>query len=155
VDDAGSVRSRQCFGDLNSDIETLGKRSLSCAEKGAKRVALDILADDEVRTVFFADLVDREDVGMIECGGCLGLLDKPLKVYVVPCVLLVDDLYCDLSAKLIVLSKINFSHSADTDQLLDPESTEHPSGRQATGGGAFILYDGPFHESRYIKTPQL
>ena len=41
-------------------------------------LAVEVLHDDEDAAVFFADFVDRADIGMLERGSGLGLVNQPL-----------------------------------------------------------------------------
>ncbi len=54
------------------------RRKRPLADEGGKRLAVDVLHDDEVRVLALAPVVDRNDVGMGEVCCCLGFPAEPL-----------------------------------------------------------------------------
>ena len=53
-------------------------RERPLADEGGKRLAVDVLHDDEVRVLALAPVVDRHDVGVGEVGCRLGFPTEPL-----------------------------------------------------------------------------
>ncbi len=76
--DAGGVGRLQRLRRLYADVRHFVGRQRVRSDPLGQTLAVDILHDDEDALVFFADLVDGADVGMVECRGGLGLIDQPL-----------------------------------------------------------------------------
>src|SRR6059036_3192813 len=76
--DSRSVRRRQSIGNLNGVLQGFGQPEAFLGNATVQRLALDVLHDDVVQSSGVADLVNRDDVGMIQSGGGLGLLDEAL-----------------------------------------------------------------------------
>ena len=74
VHDPGLVRPGEPLGDLAGEGEKTLGRKCAVREKIAQRFSLHELHRDVGDRVGLADLVDRDDVGMIERGGRAGLL---------------------------------------------------------------------------------
>ena len=75
-------------------------------------LAVDVLHDDEDTVVFFADLVDGADVGMVQCRGGLGLVDQPLPGRTAPRGALGQHLDGDLAGERGVFREKNLTHPA-------------------------------------------
>ncbi len=79
VHHAVAVRERERRRDLGGDLRGLARVDGRLgADEVAQRSALDVLHDDEVRAVFLAPVVDRDDVGMVEVRGGLRLAPEAL-----------------------------------------------------------------------------
>src|SRR5262245_14124771 len=101
VDDAPLMRRFQRFGDLPRD----GQRFGQCDGTGQRR-ALDVLHHQIVG----ADVVQRADVGMIQCGHRAGF---PLEALVE---LLGAKLHCDNAIEPGVAGFVHFPHSSRSDR---------------------------------------
>ncbi len=77
-----------------------------------ERAPLDVLHRDVVGALGLAAVVDRDDVGMRERGGVLGLAAEALDELLVGRVLLVQDLDRDPPAELLVLGQVDVRHPA-------------------------------------------
>ena len=75
-------------------------------------LAVDVLHDDEDAVVFFADFVDGADVGMVERGGGLGLVDQPLPGLIAAAPPLGQHLDGDFAAERGVFREKDLSHPA-------------------------------------------
>ena len=78
MNDAGGVGLLQRLRRLDADVHHFGGRQRVLPDPLGQTLAVDVLHDDEDTVVFFADFVDGADVGMVQCGGGLGLVDQPV-----------------------------------------------------------------------------
>ena len=76
MDDALGVRLRQRVGDLRRVLQRVRERQPPAADPVGERRALDVLHGDEVDAVRLADVVDRDDVGMVQRRGRPGFLHE-------------------------------------------------------------------------------
>ena len=84
MDDTGAVGEVEGGGDVGADVgDTVGVQSPLLAEQVTQGGAVDVLHDDEVGVVLLAPVVDRDDVGVVEIGGRLGLPAEALDEVVV------------------------------------------------------------------------
>ena len=66
MDDIFRVSRFEGIGNLNSQREDIFERHGAASDAFFKRLAVEILHDDEGAAVFFADIVNRADIRMIE-----------------------------------------------------------------------------------------
>jgi hypothetical protein len=79
VDDPGGVRLGKALGSLDSDVEKpLRRQRLGRGNEVAKRLPFDQLHGDVERPVHGADVVDRQDVGVVQGRGRAGFLLEAL-----------------------------------------------------------------------------
>ena len=78
VNNAGGVRFGQRLRRLYADIHHVAGRERGFPDPLGKALAVDVLHGDENVAVRFADFVNGADVGMVERGSGLGLVDQPL-----------------------------------------------------------------------------
>jgi hypothetical protein len=78
MDDAGGVSLFKRLRRLHANVHHLGGRQRTLRDPLGQTLAVDVWHDDEDAVVFFADLVDRADVGMVQRRGGLGFVDQPL-----------------------------------------------------------------------------
>ena len=71
------VRGGESVRDLERVLDRLPRRDRSAGEPLAQRLALEQLLNDEGDPVVLADVVQRDDVGMIQGGGRAGFLFEP------------------------------------------------------------------------------
>ncbi len=76
MDDVALMRRRERLGDLTSPIDHLCDLRRLAAEL-AKRTALHQFHGDRHIIVRVNDLIDRDDVRMIQCGGRFCFADQP------------------------------------------------------------------------------
>src|SRR5260370_41018331 len=69
----------QSIGDLDAEGENRFQFHRPAGDQVLERGAVEELHDEEGASLFFADVVDRADVGMIESGRGLGLAAKTLQ----------------------------------------------------------------------------
>ena len=62
------MRFHQAFGDLSREIHELSGRKGAVAQHLSERLPIDILHRDIGRPSVFADVVNMDDVGVIQCG---------------------------------------------------------------------------------------
>lgn len=73
--DAGGVRGGDGIGNLNGDGQRLAQRRPARGE-GAERPAFDAFHGDEIDARIVADLVDRDDIGVVERARRLRFADQ-------------------------------------------------------------------------------
>ena len=78
MDDAGGVRFGQGLRRLDADLDDVAGRQSRFPDPLGQVLAIDVLHDDEDVAVFFADFIDGANIGMVQCGRGLGLVDQPL-----------------------------------------------------------------------------
>ena len=78
----------------------------------ARTLAVDVLHDDEDAAVLFADFVNRADIGMVERGGGLGLVNQPLRRLMIAVPPLGQHLDGNFSPEFAVLREKDLSHAA-------------------------------------------
>jgi hypothetical protein len=66
MDDAGGVSGRECVGDLRSVLQCVRDSKCGAPDDVGERRAGDVFHRDEVLAAVPADVIDRDDVGMIE-----------------------------------------------------------------------------------------
>jgi len=76
MDDASGVRRRKPVGDLPRVVNRLARRERALIEFRAQLLAVEQLGDDVGHAFVRADVVNREDVGMIKRRGRAGFLFK-------------------------------------------------------------------------------
>ncbi len=76
VDDAAGMRLRQRIDNLGAPGQDPLQRQAALPQHRAQRPAGDVLHDDEKLAVGFANVMDGDDVGMIDCRCRLRLLDE-------------------------------------------------------------------------------
>jgi hypothetical protein len=69
MDDVAFVRRGQATRDLRAELDGLAQRKGAAFERGPERLSLEQLGYHELQGALHADVVDREDVGVIE-GRC-------------------------------------------------------------------------------------
>ena len=94
-----------------------GGMRLGVAQDGGEGPALDVLHDDEVRPVVLAPVEDRDDVGVGEVGGGLGLAAETLDEGAVDGELGEEHLERDRSLELAVHGPVDLGHAAAGDQV--------------------------------------
>ena len=91
------------------------RRKRALADESGKRLAVDVLHDDEVRVLALAPVVDRNDVGVGEVCCCLGFPTEPLDERGVRGELGEEHLDRDGPVKQQVLRQVNLGHAAARD----------------------------------------
>jgi hypothetical protein len=144
------VRVLQCVGDLAGDLERLGDGKLSLAlEARAERLAFDERHDVEQPAVAAPAVEQRQDVRVLEAGGELDLLEKPLGPEDGR-ELGVQDLEGDLAPVPNVFGKVDGRHAALTQFPVDPVSVRE-RGDKTIGGRA---HRAASSTARFIRATQ-
>lgn len=78
VDDAFGVSRIQPVRDLDGELEEVFRIHGSATDSVFQGLSIQVLHDDERSAIFFADVVNRTDIWMVECGRGFGLPTKPL-----------------------------------------------------------------------------
>jgi len=118
MDNAFSVRRVQGVGNLGCQIEQQLNLQWLTQEAMLQRDAIEKLHRDEGAAFFFADVVNRADVGMVQRGCRFGFTAKSLQRLTIMGQVFRQELECHETVKPCVLGLIDHSHPA-TAQLLD------------------------------------
>ena len=108
----------------NRDAQQLVQAQSLPRNDRVQRGAAHVLHDDEVDGAFRLDLVNRDDVGVVEGGGGLRLLQKPAPAAFVVHPVGRQDLDGDLAAEARIAGAIHFAHPARANRrehLVDAE----------------------------------
>ncbi len=111
VNDALFMRADEPPGDLLRDSKRARKRERALPQKLAQSFPLDELHDDEGHTVGLVDFVNDGDVGMLEGGRGLGLLDETALSVLVGDELRGKDFHRHFALQTEVEGAIDDSHS--------------------------------------------
>src|SRR5438067_546640 len=124
--DPGSMSSRERTGDLRGDIEDFCELHRRVSHALAQRLAIDEFSGDEMyalpygwATAPLVDLMNGDDVGMIQGGSGLGLLDKALHSIRVSSNVSGQHLQRNLAIEFGVLRQIHLAHPALADLRAD------------------------------------
>ena len=83
MDDAGAVRRRKRIGDLRQVLHRVTKPDAPRSDPVLERSPGHVLHHDEVDVMCAIDVVDRDDVGMVQCRRGLGFVhEAPVTVAV-------------------------------------------------------------------------
>ncbi len=115
VDDAALMSVRQRVAEILADLGDVAVRDCTLARDAVQRLSLDELGDQEGVAVALAQLIERDDRGMVQAGGSLRLAEDALRAGGL------DLLDRDVALKALVESPKNGAHAAGADSLLDPE----------------------------------
>src|ERR1044072_359344 len=96
----------------------------------SQRLAFDEFSGDDVRAGGLANLVDRDDVRMIECGSGARLLFEASQAIFVGRERSGQEFQCDFATEAFVFREINLAHSATTDERDHLIGTEGLPGRE-------------------------
>ena len=140
MDDAAAVRRREPAGDLHRVVERGPQRQRRRADARAERVPLEQFDGGVRRAVVRADVVDRDDVGMRECGNGPGLTVEPLAELRIHPAARRQDLDRDLPVQARVARTVHLAHSAGADGRQNLVRAEACSGveRQARPDEVYV-----------------
>ncbi len=116
VDDALVVRGAETAGELRRDLGCLARRHRRAVDPLAQRLALEQLRDDVGCTLVSADVVDREDVGMVQHPGRACFLLEAAQSIGIRRKRAGQDLDRDIASEPRVFGAIDFPHSAGANQ---------------------------------------
>ncbi len=102
-------------------------------ERRAQSYAFDELGRDELPVSLRADLVNRQNVGMIQGRGTPRLVLEPAELHLVRRQALWEKLERGFASESFIPRQINLAHSANADERLDPVMTNQFS-NQCAGG---------------------
>jgi len=112
MDDAGGVRFGQRVRRLYPDVHHFAGKERRFPDPFGQALAVHVLHDDEDTAVFFAYFVDRADIGVIERGGGLRLVDEPFPCLGIAVPLLGQHLDRHLTPEGVVFGEEDLSHAA-------------------------------------------
>jgi len=99
----------------------------------SERFTGDVLHHDEVDALVGTDVVNRDDSGMVQGAGGLGLLDEPLPPKRIGHPVLRQDLDGDVAIELCVAGQVDNAHAAFAQLRLDPVAAQHPPNHRHRG----------------------
>ncbi len=120
MDDAGGVGFGQRLRRLYADIHHFAGREWGLPDPLGKALAVDVLHDDEDAAALFADFVNGADIGMVERGGGLGLVDQPLPRLIIAVPSLGQHLDGHFAPEFAVFREKDRSHPAGAELPNDP-----------------------------------
>src|SRR5205085_12090136 len=112
MDDARGVRGDNAVGNLEAELDHAMGRHLASFEELAQRFALHQLADDEREAGLFADVVERNEGGMIEPARGPRFLLEPGAPAHVPRHALWQNLERDVAPEARIVGSINDAQAA-------------------------------------------
>ena len=104
---------------LDADVEDFAKGQRAALETLAHGFAFDELRHQESRAVVIADLVDRQDVGMIERRGGTGLMKKAAEAFRIAAQLTPQDLERHRPSERGIERLVDVAHAAAAEQALN------------------------------------
>ena len=125
MNEAGLVRFCEPLRDLNPDVQHLAGRERAVREQLAQRPSFDELHREVDRRVDRADVVNRDDVGMIQRRRAAGFLLEPGPAHLVSGDLGEQHLDGDLAPEARVPRPVDLAHAAGAERrndLVGPET---------------------------------
>ena len=118
--DPGGVRLAHAVSELRGNLQNLSHRQRCLLQKRAQGVPLDVLHHDVRRSARHgADLVDRDDVGMVQGRGGPCLLPEAREALGTVGKSLREELDGDIAVQVAVAGAVHFAHTPDAEQLED------------------------------------
>ena len=133
--DAFAVRDRQPFGDLACDAHGIPEGQRAVVQGLTERAALHPFHGDPRDAVGFADVVDRDDRGVIQRGGGPSFLLEASARRRVAYQPRRDDFQRDIASQARIVAPIHLSHTPGAEQRLDGVRSEPISGLKRHGRG--------------------
>jgi hypothetical protein len=125
MDDSLLVRRGQSVRDLQRGIDGAPRWQRTAFQPLAQRHAFEQLADDVRRPTLVADVVNRQQVGMIEHPGRARLLLETLHAFLIAERERGQDFDRDVASEARVFRAIHGTHAAFAEKAHDPIGTEH------------------------------
>ena len=116
VGDAGVVRGPEPGRHLHRQVEQPLGRHRASLDLVTELLAFDQLGDDVADFVVDADVVDREDVGMIESAGGPGLFEQSLAAGGIVGDLVAQDLERDFPSQARIPCAVDLAHAAGVER---------------------------------------
>ena len=117
MDDAFRVRGIERVGNLSTQLDHLLDFQRLTGYPVLQRLALHELHGDEMKPAVFGNLVNRGDVGMVQCGGGSGFASQTFERLRVFRQVFGEEFQRDVSAEAEVFGFIHHSHSAAANLL--------------------------------------
>ena len=125
VDDVALGGMFECVGYLDRDVDRAGQIERPFLDDDIAEVrAFDVFEDDVVPAVVGTDRVDAADIFVVEAGGRLGFVSKPLEHLLVVRLLPRQHLDGDNSVEGGVEGAEDGAHTAAADELVEPVGAE-------------------------------
>jgi hypothetical protein len=116
VDNARLVRRGEGLRNLHADLEDyIELKRFPMREMLTQGLAFDQLGGDIVLAVYLTDLINGQNVGVIECGSCLGFLNKTIQLVCVLAEFFVEKFDSDFAVQFCVLGQVHLTHPARAD----------------------------------------
>src|SRR5262245_29756365 len=127
------------ISDLNCDIERLSQRKRLSGDAVSQRLAVDKLHHYE-GAAFFANFIDRADVGMIEHRGRPCFSNKPLLRAVIGGRFWWKEFDGDSTVELGVFSQVDLTHPARTEARDEAVMSDRRVRRERFVHGRFVAH---------------
>ena len=127
MDDSLAVRAVERIGDLDADVDDLVGLQGPGREPIPKRLSLHQLHDDERVALVLADVVDRADVRVIQCGGRARLELEPIHGVGIVREFVMDELQRNGTAEANVFGSVDDAHAAFAQSTDDSIVRNRPS----------------------------
>ncbi len=128
MDDAPFVGRRERLGDLRAEGGGLARRERPAGEALPQVLPLDDLHHEVRLPVLLADVVDRDDPGVVQSRRGAGLLDEAGEALGIPQDVLRQDLDRHLAREAAVAGTVDLSHAAGPEEADDFVRPEPASG---------------------------
>ena len=127
--DAGGVRGGHAFGNLDGDVERLGQRHRPVVEDLPERASRHQLHHEHVGVVDREDVEDRDDMGIVECGGGARFVEEAGATLMVVGFVRRQDLEGDAAIEAQVDRLVHHAHAAGAqlgeDLVVHQRATDH------------------------------
>ena len=137
VDNAFAVRGIESICDLDGELEKLLKGNRSGLQPLLERLPGQEFHGDEVLAFFFADVVDRADIGMVQRRGGAGFAAKAFERLGIASEVVRKEFEGDVAAEADVFGFINHAHSATAeffqDAVMADGFADHPRSTSLRG----------------------
>src|SRR5438132_8921223 len=133
MNDAGLVSSRKRAGNLRGHTKRVAEFDRRTSDAIAQGLAIDVFSGYEVDGIALIDLIDSDDVGMIQSGSRLGLLNEAAHAVAISSNRGRQNLEGNLAIEFRIERQKHFAHSALAQLLADFVAADFGAGGKAHG----------------------
>jgi hypothetical protein len=120
MDDACGVGGIQRVRDVVRDAHPRRIRQAAGRDQAVERGPLEVLHRDERTAIFFTNVIDRADAGMIQCRGCLGFAVEAIARNWIARDVIGEQLERDKPVQAAVFGLVDHAHAAFAQQFKKP-----------------------------------
>jgi hypothetical protein len=140
VEEVLGVGGDHGLGDGQGDADSFGLAQALLLQALAQGLALEVFEDEVGGAICLADLVDRDDVGVVEAGRGAGLEEEPADGVLGFQALFLDDLDSDLAAEVGIAGEEDVGHAAGAQGADDAVVVEVGAGGEERRRRSFGLF---------------